>query len=216
MTQWRIVAVVFTILMMALMAGCIQPANDTTPTPALGGAAPGLGEAAGGPALDGAAAPAAPGYPQIEQFIRDRGHTPSQLVVWYEQPREPDRLQGFSYQTDLGSPCAGFLLTSFVNNVWQPTYGAQACAADAASEALAGVTFFPTSAGEVFTVVFGRVTDPAVSAVAVVFDDGTNQTITPAQGGFLVVRSGVHSVALITGIDAEGYTVIENIPQTPV
>ena len=136
--------------------------------------------------------------------------------MWYEQPRDSDRLQGFSYQTEQGLRCAGFLLTSVVNAVWQPTYGAQICAQDVANQALAGVTFFPTSSGAIYTIAFGTVVDPSITAIAVVFDDGTNQTVTRVQGGFLVVRPGVSGVTTITAIDAEGFTAIDNIPQTPV
>lgn len=202
--------VLLALLVAAAAAGCIKPTADATPTPGAPGAV--------GAALPTAAVavPSAPAYPQIEQFIRDRGQNPAQLIVWYDQPRDPDRLQGFSYQNDADLPCAGFMLTSQVSGVWQPTYGAQICAADAAAQALAGVTFFPTSAGEVYTVIFGRTLDPTITAVAVVFDDGANQMVSPVQGGYLLVRGGVASVAVITAINAEGNTVIQNIPQTPV
>ena len=43
-----------------------------------------------------------------------------------------------------------------------------------------------------------------------------DQTGTPVEGGFLLLKPGVLAVSRITAINAQGYTVIENIPQTPV
>ena len=199
-------------LIVLVLAGCIQPVDENTITataPAAG--APGPVQPTGPDAAAGGAT-----WPMIEQFIRDRGNTPNDLQVWYEQPREPDRLQGFSYSTASGNPCVGFLLTALTNGVWQPSYGAQICAPQPILQALAGVTFFPTSDGAVYTIVFGRVADPTVSAVAVIYDDGTNQTTNPVMGGFLLVIPGVHSATTITAVNEEGYTIIPNIPQTPV
>lgn len=199
-------------LIVLVLAGCIQPVDEnqiTATAPAAGAPAPGQPGAA-----DAAAGGAA--WPMIEQFIHDRGNTPNDLQVWYEQPREPDRLQGFSYATASGNPCVGFLLTALTNGVWQPSYGAQICAPQPSEPALAGVTFFPTSDGAVYTIVFGWVADPTVSAVAVIYADGTDQSVNPVMGGFLLVRPGVHSATTITAVNAEGYTVIDNIAQTPV
>ncbi len=196
------------VLTIIVLAGCIQPTHEgtITATAPAGAVSVPVQPAAGG----------VPSWPMIEQFIRDRGNTPNNLQVWYEQPRDPDRLQGFSYSSANGSPCVGFLLTALTNGVWQPSYGAQICAPQPDGQALAGVTFFPTSDGAVYTIVFGRVADPSISAVAVMYADGSNQTVNPFMGGFLLVKAGVHSATTITAVNAEGYTVIANIPQTPV
>jgi hypothetical protein len=153
--------------------------------------------------------------PLIERFVRDRGDTPTNLRVWANQPQGPDRLLGYSYETPGGAPCAGFLLMSLVNDVWQPSNGAKTCAQPPLAGALAAATFFSTSDGNLYTIVFGRVDNTAVAAVAVMFDDGSTQNATPL-GGFLLVKPGVAGAQVITAIDALGNTVIANIPQTPV
>jgi hypothetical protein len=81
--------------------------------------------------------------------------------------------------------------------------------------ALAGVTPILTSDGQPYTVVFGIAVDPQVSAVAAVFSDGTPLTVEPVQGGFMIVRSGIHGANTITAVNPQGNTVIQNIPQVP-
>ncbi len=154
--------------------------------------------------------------PTVEQFVLSRGQTPNGLQVWYSSPLGPDRLQGFSYSGADGLPCAGFLLTSFTNNVWTPTNGALICAQQAGTPALAGVTFIATTDGAFYTIVFGRVDNPAVTAVAVIYSDGTNQPVSPSMGGYMLVKPGTLGVNTITAIDVQGNTVIPNIPQSPV
>ena len=199
-----------------LLAGCIQPVSnaDLTQTalaPYAAFATPtGAAREAGGVV----ATPAPDAL--VGQFIASRGQTPASLQIWYDQLREPDRLQGFSYTGAGGVPCAGFLLTALLNGVWQPNNGALVCAESPAAEALAAVTFFLTSDQQAYTIVFGRVLDPTVTAIAVQFSDGNSQQATPQAGGFLLVRPGVAGANVITAINAEGNTVFPNIPQSPV
>ena len=84
------------------------------------------------------------------------------------------------------------------------------------AEALAAVTFILTSDEQAHTIVFGRVLDPTVTAIAVQFSDGESQQVAPLAGGFLLVRPGVAGANVITAINAEGNTVFPNIPQSPV
>ncbi len=152
----------------------------------------------------------------VEQFIFSRGQQPNGLQVWYDQPQAFDRLQGFSYTGMTGVPCVGYLLSTATSGVWQPNNGALVCADSPAAEAFAAVTYFLTSTGEPTTIVFGRVMNPAATAIAVIFNDGTSQQTAPQAGGFLVVRPDVVAATVITAINAEGNTVIPNIPQLPV
>lgn len=209
------------LLIVVLLAGCIKPASQQSAT-----ATPGVSQptaytvppAGGAPVVNSApttnAAPAVD--PAVEQFVLSRGQTPNGLQIWYSSPLGPDRLQGFSYAGADGLPCAGFLLTSFANNTWTPTNGALICASQAGTVALAGVTFIATTDGAFYTMVFGRVENPTVTAVAVVYSDGTNQPISPSMGGFLLVKPGTLGVNTITAVDMQGNTVIPNIPQSPV
>lgn len=200
----------------SLLAGCIQPVSnaDLTQTalaPYAAFATPtGVAREAGGAVVT--PAPDA----LVGQFIASRGQTPASLQIWYDQPQEPDRLQGFSYTGADGVPCAGFLLSAYLNGVWQPNNGALVCAESPVAEALAAVTFILTSDEQAHTIVFGRVLDPTVTAIAVQFSDGESQQVTPLAGGFLLVRPGVASANVITAINAEGNTVFPNIPQSPV
>ena len=204
------------LLLAGLLAGCIQPASDadltqtalapwaTLPTP--GGPPPAGGETVATPAPSALVAP----------FIASRGQTPNSLQVWYDQPLGPDRLQGFSYTGADGLPCTGYLLFAQAGGAWQPNNGALACAESPETEALAAVTFFLTSDQRPHTIVFGRVLDPTVTAIAIQFSDGTSQQTAPQAGGFLVAQSGVAGANVITAINAEGNTVFPNIPQSPV
>jgi hypothetical protein len=154
--------------------------------------------------------------PLVAQFIRDRGDTPNNLVVWDERQLGPDLLSGFSFGNLNELPCTGYLLLASANGAWQPNNGALVCAQQPDTQALSAVTFFLGSDGQPYSIVFGRVDNPAVSAIAVVYSDNSSQTVNPTQGGFLVLKPGVVSVSVITAIDALGNTVIPNIPQSPV
>lgn len=204
-----------TIVTMSLLAGCIQPdytAEPPTPTLQPGGALlPGDTPPAVVPTTEIGAQPSPT---VIDQFVRGRGETPADLQIWYDQPQGPDQLQGFSYNNANGLPCAGFLLTALVGGVWQPNNGAILCAPQADVNALASVLLFATTDGQPYTIVFGRVEDPTITAIAVVYSDGSNQSATPFMGGFLLVKAGVLSVNTITAINSEGNTIIPNIPQS--
>lgn len=152
--------------------------------------------------------------PVIEQFVRDRGYTPNNLEVWDQRTIGPDQLYGFSYTNQNGEPCVGFLLTALINGGWQPNNGGLSCGT-AGTPAVAGVTFFSLSDGQPYTIAFGRVDDPAVSAVAIVYQDNSTQSTNLTQGGFMFLKPGVAGASVITAIDAFGNTVIENIPQVP-
>jgi hypothetical protein len=151
----------------------------------------------------------------VAQFVQNRGDTANYLVVWDQRPLGPDQLYGFSYTNLAGLPCAGFLLTGFVNGVWQPTNGGVVCALQAGTQALAGVTPFLTSDGQPYTITFGRIDNSAVTAVALVYEDGSSGSADPLNGGFVFVRTGISGVTTITAIDSLGNTVIPNIPQLP-
>jgi hypothetical protein len=197
----------------AAISGCIQPAStvDLTRT----ALAPFAVAPTNAPVVVPAGATPSPTL-LVEQFILSRGEQPNGLQVWYDQPQAFDRLQGFSYMGMTGVPCVGYLLSTMANGVWQPNNGALVCADSPAAEAFAAVTYFLTSTGEPTTIVFGRVMNPAATAVAVVFNDGTSQQTAPQAGGFLVVRPDVVAATVITAINAEGNTIIPNIPQLPV
>ncbi|MBN2304947.1 MAG: hypothetical protein JXQ72_10740 [Anaerolineae bacterium] len=194
------------VVLVVVLAGCIQPAKDDAGPD--GATNPPVAPPQG---ADGAQLPA--GY-AAQQFVLSRGHTPDNLQVWYEQPSDFDRLQGFSYTNTGGIPCAGFLLSAFTNGVWQPTNGALACASQPVIQVLASVGLFATSSGTPYTIVFGRADDPAISAIGVVYSDGSNANTPTVTGGFLLVKPGIVGANVITAIDSLGYTVIDNIPQT--
>jgi hypothetical protein len=124
-------------------------------------------------------------------------------------------LAGFSYTNGTGLSCAWFVLTSPTAGTQQLTNGALACDPQPGSPALAAVTVLLTSDGQPYTVVFGRVTDPLITAVAVVFSDGNFQTALPSAGGFIVAQPGALAANTITAINQQGNTVIQNIPQLP-
>jgi hypothetical protein len=204
---------------MGLLAGCIQPdktAEPPTPTIQPGGIVP-LAQTPPGvvPTTGSVPTGVQPSFTVIDQFIRGRGETPADLQIWYEQPRGPDQLHGFSYTNANGLPCAGFLLTALVNGTWTPNNGAILCAPQLGVNGLASVLLFATTDGQPYTIVFGRVEDPSVTAVAVIYSDSTNQSVAPFLGGFLFVKEGVLGVNTITAINSEGNTVIPNIPQSP-
>lgn len=227
----RVVGVALVTL--ASLAGCIKPDMATeTPSPGqpvndAGAPAPAVitpssppPENAGPPAASTPAQAPAPQatWPQVEQFIQSRGDVPVNLAVWYDQPLSAvDRLQGFSYtNSTTGVPCTGFLLTGPVNGVIQPTGGQKVCATQPIIDALAAAWVVVTSDGQPVTVVFGRVELPNVAAIAVVYTDGTSLQVNPVLGGFLLAKPDLVGVTVITAIDAQGNTVIANIPQTPV
>jgi hypothetical protein len=151
----------------------------------------------------------------VAQFIQNRDDVANNLAVWDQRPLGPDQMYGFSYTNLNGLPCAGFLLTSFVNGVWQPTNGGVICDAQASTQGIAGVMPFLTSDGQPYTITFGRVDNPTVSAVAVVYEDGTTDSLSVFNGGFMFVQTGITGVTTITAIDSLGNTVIPNIPQLP-
>lgn len=201
------------LVVITMISGCIQPVSNTDLTQTA------LAPFAVVPTTTAIVVPAgATPSPTllIEQFIVSRGSQPTGLQVWYDQPQAADRLQGFSYTRLDGAPCAGYLLSTAANGVWQPNNGALVCADSSAAEAFAAVTYFLTSTGQPTTIVFGRVTNPDATAIAVVFNDGTSLQTAPQGGGFLVVRPDVVAATVITAINAEGNTVIPNIPQLPV
>ena len=201
------------ILIVGLLAGCIQPVEQE-PTS-------GPESAPVQPSGADSAAPAPPAgdsaslLPVVEQFIRDRGEEPGGLQTWPEQPLGPDQVRGYSFTNAAGVPCVGFLLTSVTDGLQQPINGALVCAPAPDVTALASVWVFLTSDGQSFTLVFGRVEDPTVSAIAVVFSDGSNRTVNPSLGGFLVPQPGIMDVNVVTAINAEGNTVIAEIPLSP-
>lgn len=215
------------ILISLLLVGCIQPisvANQTqtaeapfnTPANSLGPTqAPVV--ASNSPTVTAATPiPPAASASVADTFVRSRGDIPANIQVWYDQSLGPDRIQGFSYSGQTGLPCAGFLLTAFINGVWQLNNGGLVCGDQPNADSLAAVTFFLASDGQPYTIAFGRVQNPTITSVATVYADGSSQPYTVSTGGFLVVNTGVLTVARITAIDAQGFTVIDNIPQTPV
>lgn len=205
-------------------AGCIRPIETVAPpTPTVPAAAPPPTATvavepapAGGeeavPPVDTApeAQEPAPAQASAEAFVTGRGQIPADLQVWGDAPLGPDRLIGFSFTGADGLPCTGFLLISAAAN-----NGAIACALDPAVPSLASVSYISTSDGQPYTIAFGRAGDPAITAIAVVFDDGSSQSVAPNLGGFMVLHPDIFSVVSITAVNAEGNTVIDNIPQVP-
>lgn len=205
------------------MAGCIKPVSTAEPPTATAPVViqpptatlaadgiPAAPDAAAAPSDTAAEAAPAPAQPYVEAFVLSRGQAPTDLAVWGDAVLGPDRLIGYSY-TGAGSfPCTGFLLVSAAAN-----NGAIACATDPAATALASTSYISTSDGQPYTIVFGRVTDPSITALAVTFDDGSNQSAGPSAGGYMVLHADIVSVVVITAINAEGNTVIDNIPQIP-
>ena len=215
-------------ILLVILTGCIQPVStaDLTQTAIAPFVTPNAPVASPvivpanptvPPAPAGAATVPTPGPDVlIQQFVQSQGDGLPGIQVWYDQLQGPDRLQGFSYIHPSGVPCAGFLLAAFVNGNWQTSNGARVCAESPATEALAAVTFVLTSDGQPYTIVFGRVENPTITAIAAIFDDNSSQQTSPINGGYLLVKPGVVGVRVITAINAEGNTVLPNIPQSPV
>lgn len=207
--RWLIVVLAW----VAVLSGCIQPVSTVELTrTALAPYALMTTSPSFVPARDITPAP----QMMVEQFIFSRGEQPNGLQVWYDQPQAFDRLQGFSFTGVTDVPCVGYLLSTAANGFWQPNNGALVCADSFTTEAFAAVTYFLTSNGQPTTIVFGRVLNPAVTAVVVLFNDGTSLQVAPQAGGFLVLAPNVVAATTITAINAEGNTVISNIPQLPV
>jgi len=214
------------IVLVSLLPGCIKPVSEE-PTPAIAtltaappadGSLPPTSTAA-----TNAAQPTAPGVPvtspAVTQFLLDRGVAVSDLNIWYSQSLRTDRLESFTYQNAQGLPCAGWLLTVFQNGGWQAVNGTLSCAAQPGTAALASISLFATTDGTPYIIVFGRVQEPTVSALAIVYTDGENKTIQPVNGGFLFAREGFFDINTIvyrlTAINEQGNTVIDNIPLSP-
>jgi hypothetical protein len=218
--------------LVVLLAGCIQPVSNTDLTKTAVAPFVPLTQAAApvptnppvvvattpppAASAEGSLPTQVQTAPYVAQFIQGRGDMPNDLVVWEERQLGADLLSGFSYNNLNGLPCTGYLLMALANGTWQPNNGALVCAPQPDTQALSAVTFFLTSDGQPYSIVFGRVDNPAVSAIAVVYSDNSSQTVNPIQGGFLVLKPGVVSASVITAIDALGNTVIPNIPQSPV
>ncbi len=219
-------ALIVVLLMGSLLPGCIKP-DAATPTPAtpaqgtLTAAPPGvsLTLAPPTPGTTGGDQPTAASAPAVTQFLQDRGVAAAEMNVWYSQPLRTDRLESFTYRDAQGVPCAGWLLTAFQDGTWIPVNGALSCAPQPGTPALASVSLFPTTDGTPYIIVFGRVQEPTVSAVAIVYTDGENSTTQPVNGGFLFLREGLFDVSTVvyrlTAINAQGNTVIDNIPILP-
>jgi len=205
------------LLLTGVLVGCIQP--DSTPdsptatAPAAGVVNPPMNTVVVPTPTVGSVAP--PPVTLVDQFLQQRGETASNLQIWYDQPQGPDQLQGFSYTNASGLPCAGWMLTALIGGVWQINNGALLCPPQPGLTALASVSLFATTDGQPYTIVFGRIEDPTITAIAIVYSDASSDTKNPALGGFLAVRSGILSVNTITAIDQLGNTVITNIPQSP-
>jgi hypothetical protein len=208
------------ILLTFVLSGCIKPDSATKtpggtptfgaqvvqPTPYVAGPTP------FSPAVTSGGAPPVTNTAFVDQFIRARGDTPTNLQVWYGAAQGPDQLYGYSYLSATGQSCTGFLLTPIVGGVEQPSLnGAQVCGA----APMAGLAFPLTSDGLLYTLIFGVVNDPTITAVAVVYSDGNYQTVSPMMGGFLIIRPGVLGASTITAVNQQGNTVIPNIPQLP-
>lgn len=226
-------SVVVLLIVASALAGCIQPdAVTETPTPTFGGAvinqppATQVSQPVNPPATSPAVVaptPAPNTVPQgdtalISQLIAARGDAPTSLQVWFDGALGSDHLQGFSYTNQSGLACAGFLLLAFPNGVRQPDLdnGAKGCAPQPGIMAIAGVSFLVTTDGQRFTLVFGRVGDPNITAVAAEFADATSTRANPMNGGYLMIKPGVVPVTNVTAIDSFGNTVLLNILQVPV
>lgn len=215
-----------------MLTGCIQPLSDAEQTRTAVAPYLPLTQAALPPPTNppvptsapmvmpttnpnGSAPVVAQSLPLVDQFIRGRGQVPNNLFVWDERSLGPDRIASFSYANASSLPCVGFLLMAFVNGGWQMNNGALACAPQPGGDGLAVVTFFLTSDGQAYSIVFGRVENPVVSTVAVIYSDQSTQQVAPSSGGFVMFKAGVISASVITAINAQGNTVIQNIPQVP-
>lgn len=226
------------LVLSVVVTGCIQPQTETeltqqalatmytnTPTimvestnPPPAATSPPVGVAPTNPSVQPNPQPTAASDPNtatVAQFVQSRGDVANNLAVWDQRALGPDQLYGFSYTNMAGLPCTGFLLTALVSGVWQPNNGGVVCAPQPGTAALAGVTFFLTSDGQPYTIAFGRADDPTVSALGIVYEDGSSDSMSSLNGGFLFIRAGVAGVQVITAIDSLGNTVIPNVPQSP-
>ena len=195
------------LVMTVVLTGCIRPVDETD-TPVTDDTASPAGEVA-------TTAPITTNWPIIERWIRARGDVPTNLEVWYDQPLNPDQLQGFSYTSSSSLPCMGFLLTSFSEGAWQAYNGAVACSPGLSFQALGSAAFFLTSSGVPYTVVFGRVEDATISDLMVVYNDGTSQAVNPAGGGFLTLKEGVWNADSISARDTQGTVILPSVSQLP-
>lgn len=201
-----------------ILAGCIKPADPTpaaTQPPPVGAVptqAPG-GQPSGAEAGAGAVSPS---LTVIEQFVQSRGDSASGLSIFYNQALSQDQVIGFRYENAQALPCAGWLLFPPASAGQQPINGGLVCAADATMSAFAGWTPFLTSDGQPYTVILGRVTVPGVTAVSAVSAAGTSVNTFVSNQGFVMFTSGIQEINTITAINAEGNTVIADVPQQVV
>jgi len=200
------------------LPGCIQPDATPTATFSPGVVNPPAVVSSPPPAMIPPTAAPIGDVALVTQLIYARGDTPANLVVWYDSPLGPDRLQAFSYTNQNGAKCAGFLLLAFPGGIRQPQNdnGAKGCEAQTGQNALVGSSVIVTSDGQPHTIVVGRVVDPAVTALAAQFSDGTTETANPIDGGFLMVKAGLAQVINVTAIDILSNTVILSLPVVPV
>jgi hypothetical protein len=162
-------------------------------------------------------APVSPqGTVQVQTFLQRRSILANGLTLWYDMPQRADYLKGFSYTDAANNPCAGFVVAALIGGGWQATEsGAVVCAAQPTADAVAASFLFLTSDGQPHTIVFGRVQNPAVAAMNVLFDDGSSQTVAVISGGFLVVKEGVAGATMVSGLDAQQTIIMPNIPLSP-
>lgn len=205
------------LIVCSVLTSCIQP--DAAPTATF---APELVNPVAAPTLTpvgGLSSEISPGDTSLVlQLILQRGDTPSGLVVWYDMPLGPDRLQGFAYTNQNNTLCTGFLLMAYPNGVRQSQNdnGAKGCEVQSGLGGLAGASMLVTSDGQPHTLVVGRVLDATVNAVAAEFSDGTSLPATPVSGNFMIVKSGLAQIVNVTAIDALGNFVMISVPQVPV
>lgn len=213
-----------------VLAGCIQPIGEVdqtktavvltygpstlTPLPTTQPAVPAANPTQP-PAVN--PPPASPqGVAQVQTFLQNRGIIANGLTLWYDMPQRSDYLKGFSYTDAANNPCAGFVIAALIGGGWQATEsGAVVCATQPAADAVAASFLFLTSDGQPHTIVFGRVQNPAVAAVNVLFDDGSSQTVAVMSGGFLVVKEGVAGATAVSGLDAQQMIIMPNIQLSP-
>jgi len=216
------------IVFASVIAGCIQPVEETpatTPTAPL--ASVGEDQPPAADALPPAEMPTlSSGEPITEppapvdagtlvtEFIMRRGDSPSNLNIWTEQQLGPDLLHAFVYSGAAGEPCGGFLLSAVPGA--PSDNGAIACAEDPAAGVFAGMTLLLTSDGQPFSIIFGQVFDPTIAAVTATYADGTINQTQPVEGGFLIATPGIAELSSITAQDPSGNTIIQQIPQSAV
>ncbi|MCD4684452.1 MAG: hypothetical protein K8S97_00760 [Anaerolineae bacterium] len=162
--------------------------------------------------------PASPqGTAQVLQFLQRRGIYANGLMLWYDQQQRADFLKGFSYTDAANNPCAGFVIAAQdAYGGWQATEsGAVVCATQPTANAVAASFLFLTSDGQPHTIVFGRVQNPSVTLVSVLFDNGSSQIVSVTSGGFLVVQEGVAGATTVNGLDAQQNVILPNITLSP-